>query len=244
MFVLLYSFSDLFFYPDVSLLYFLMTSFYYFLMSTVCYFSLTAYILQQTFSSSIKVTMWLHSIFLVNKCNEYKQNHNVFHIPHMIKHFTYYRWKPSYFQEPTYIHFQAICYSVAKCKQARLFVSANSFTGRLHFAATKTGPIILLFTSKDNLTIILKESQIYAFMYENISARSSLNLRVCAHSPTVFNQESEGRNGYKKIIITFDHAPTLTGKVHQLAIARLPLFLFPDLNEHLAQLSKVCLPKL
>lgn len=35
-------------------------------------FSFTAYVPQQKFSSNIKITMWLHSIFQVNDYNEYK----------------------------------------------------------------------------------------------------------------------------------------------------------------------------
>ena len=54
-------------------------------------------------------------------------------------------------QEPTYIHVQATCYRLTECKQNKVFFSASSFAGRLHFAIRKKGPIILLFISKGNL---------------------------------------------------------------------------------------------
>lgn len=77
---------------------------------------------------------------------------------------------------------------------------------------------------------------------------SQLYFKISGCIPTYqqfsYIKKTEDRNGYKELIITLDHQPILARKGRQPAIARLPLFLFPDPSESLAQLLKVCLPKL
>ena len=78
---------------------FLLYSLFFCVLSIVYFFS-AAYIPQQSFSGNIGILMWLHS---VNGYNEYKTNskkQHVFHIPYMIKHFMYYRWKTNYRKGP------------------------------------------------------------------------------------------------------------------------------------------------